>query len=114
MSSPFFTGELKSANNAWMRPDTWLPTSTVTTACRLPEVLTRETTLPRSAVDGLVFGSRIATGHESIDEKHDDENDCDQPDEACAGKLFEQVRIRSDVARSSRPSVDQSGAAAFP
>ena len=50
MSSPFLTGELKSANNAWMRPDTWLPTSTVTTACRLPEVLTRETTLPRSAV----------------------------------------------------------------
>ena len=46
---PFFTGELKSANNSWMRPDTWLPTSTVTTACRLPEVLTRETTLPRSA-----------------------------------------------------------------
>jgi hypothetical protein len=46
--SPFFTGELKSAYSSWMRPDTWLPTSTVTTACRLPEVLTRETTLPRS------------------------------------------------------------------
>ncbi len=44
MRWPFFTGELKSANNSWMRPDTWLPTSTVTTACRLPEVLTRETT----------------------------------------------------------------------
>jgi hypothetical protein len=28
--------------------------------------------------------------------------------------LFEQVRIRSDVARSSRPSVDQSGGNAFP
>ena len=43
------TSELKSANSAWMRPDTWLPTSTVTTADRLPEVLTRETTSPRSA-----------------------------------------------------------------
>src|ERR1041384_7392745 len=31
-----------------MRPETWLPTSTVTTACRLPDVLTFETTLPRS------------------------------------------------------------------
>ena len=30
-----------------MRPDTWLPTSTVTTACRLPDVLTFEMTLPR-------------------------------------------------------------------
>ena len=49
ISAPFFTGELKSAYSSWMRPDTWLPTSTVTTACRLPEVLTRETTLPRSA-----------------------------------------------------------------
>jgi hypothetical protein len=28
--------------------------------------------------------------------------------------LFEQVRIRSDVARFSRPSVDQSGGNAFP
>ena len=50
INCPFFTGELKSANSSWMRPETWLPTSTVTTACRLPEVLTRETTLPTSAV----------------------------------------------------------------
>ena len=114
MSSPFFTGELKSANNSWMRPDTWLPTSTVTTACRLPDVLTRETTLPRSTVDGLVFGSRVATGQESIEKEEDDEDDRNQPDQASAGKLFEQVRIRSDVARFSRTSVDQSGAAAFP
>src|SRR6185503_17275101 len=49
--SPFFTFELKSAYSAWMRPETWLPTSTVTTACRLPEVLTRDTTRPFSAVE---------------------------------------------------------------
>ena len=49
MRWPFFTAELKSAYSSWMRPETWLPTSTVTTACRLPEVLTRDTTLPISA-----------------------------------------------------------------
>jgi hypothetical protein len=31
-----------------MRPDTWLPTSTVTVAERLPEALTREMISPRS------------------------------------------------------------------
>ena len=32
MSCPFFTLELKSAYQAWMRPETWLPTCTVTIA----------------------------------------------------------------------------------
>ena len=55
--SPFFTVELKSAYSSWMRPDTWLPTSTVTTACRLPEVLTRETTLVFSTTEVWYSGA---------------------------------------------------------
>ena len=49
MRSPRRTCELKSANSDCTRPDTWLPTSTVTTADRLPEALTRETTSPRAS-----------------------------------------------------------------
>ena len=61
--------ELKSAYRSRMRPDTWLPTSTVTTACRLPDVLTRETTLPRSIDDGLVFGFVLTAGGAAIQDE---------------------------------------------
>src|SRR5215211_2628201 len=40
-----------------MRPETWLPTSTVTTAWRLPDVLTRDTTLPTSAAEVWYSGA---------------------------------------------------------
>jgi hypothetical protein len=59
-------------------------------------------------------GEFAAAGCASIEEKRCNEDDERQPDEACARQLFEQFRIRSDVTRSSRTSVDQSGADAFP
>jgi hypothetical protein len=40
MSCPFFTGVLKSAYQASMRPETWLPTWTVTMAETVPLAVT--------------------------------------------------------------------------
>ena len=48
MTCPFFTGELKSALSSAMRPDTWLPTCTVTSADSVPVAVTCATIGPRS------------------------------------------------------------------
>ena len=50
MSSPFLTGELKSARSSAMRPETWLPTCTVTMAERVPLAVTLATMRPRSSL----------------------------------------------------------------
>ena len=49
MSCPFFTGELKSAYQASMRPETWLPTCTVTIAETVPLAVTFAAMGPWSA-----------------------------------------------------------------
>jgi hypothetical protein len=46
--------------------------------------------------DGLVFDGVAAADLPSIEKKRCDDDDCGKPKQACAGKLFEQVRIRSD------------------
>ncbi len=48
MSCPFFTRELKSAWSACTRPETWLPTWTVTSAESVPVAVTLPTMRPRS------------------------------------------------------------------
>ena len=40
MTWPFFTRELKSTCSSWMRPDTWLPTWTVTSGDSVPLAVT--------------------------------------------------------------------------
>ena len=40
MTCPFFTGELKSTKIFAMRPETWLPTCTVTIAESVPVAVT--------------------------------------------------------------------------
>src|SRR3569623_636331 len=45
--SPFFTGELKSTFSADFSPETWLPTSTLTTALSEPLAVTYCTRSPR-------------------------------------------------------------------
>ena len=49
-SCPFFTGELKSTDIAEILPETWLPTSTLTTALKVPLAVTCWTRSPRAAV----------------------------------------------------------------
>ncbi len=44
----FFTSDSKSAKRASMRPETWLPTCTVTSAERLPVAVTLAAIAPRS------------------------------------------------------------------
>ena len=44
---PFFTRVLKSTSSSWMRPETWLPTSTVTTGDSVPVAVTWLATRPR-------------------------------------------------------------------
>ena len=70
---PFFTREPKSACSSAMRPDTWLPTCTVTRADTVPVAVTRATRSPRStralsrwnARDFLLVKCAAAEGHEA-------------------------------------------------
>ena len=48
MSWPFRTSELKSTRISWIRPVTWLPTCTVTTAFSVPVADTLAVSGPRS------------------------------------------------------------------
>ena len=48
ITCPFFTGELKSTKISLMRPDTWVPTWTVTSADSVPVAVTFATIGPRS------------------------------------------------------------------
>ena len=48
MTWPFFTGELKSTLISRSRPETWLPTWTVTSADSVPVAVTLATMRPRS------------------------------------------------------------------
>ena len=52
MTWPLRTIELKSAYSSCTVPDTWVPTSTVSTACSVPVAATASTTSPR--VTGMV------------------------------------------------------------
>ena len=56
MSCPFLTVELKSARSSAMRPETWLPTWTVTSAERVPVAVTLATILPRSTLAVSICG----------------------------------------------------------
>jgi hypothetical protein len=56
MTCPFFTRELKSTNSSLICPETWLPTSTVTTALRLPVAETAAVRGPRSTAASRYFG----------------------------------------------------------
>ena len=57
MSCPFFTCALKSAYQARMRPETWLPTWTVTMAETVPLAVT-------FAVEGAVVrGGALVSNH---------------------------------------------------
>ena len=48
ITCPFFTRWPKSAYSSAIRPDTWLPTCTVTSAVSVPVAVTRPVTSPRS------------------------------------------------------------------
>jgi hypothetical protein len=79
MTWPFFTGELKSTKISLIRPETWLPTCTVTSAESVPVAVTRATMRPRSTRAPIRTGRRSSCATCSRTRAPRDEPDRQQP-----------------------------------